>query len=66
MFSLELRRLPRADNPYVFGPVGVGHNQNPIGAGHSNSHEPLFRLGMIRVGIGYRQRITKDCRRFQK
>jgi hypothetical protein len=31
---------------------------------HFDCDETLFRYGMIRVGIRYRQRITKHARRF--
>ena len=39
--------------------VYMGDDQNLAGARHSNGDKTLFRRRMIRVGIGYRQRITR-------
>jgi len=60
MFSLAQRRLAGADNHDVLAGTGMGHNQNPTCPRHSNRDEPLFRDRMIRVMIGYRQRIGKN------
>src|SRR6266478_1718797 len=63
MFSFAPRCLTGADNPDVLVAVQMGDHQNPAGARHSNGDKTLFRYGMIRVGIRYRQRITKyGCR----
>ena len=60
MFSLAQRRLAGADNPDVLAAIGMGHNQNLTFPRHSKCDEPLFRDRMIRVMIGYRQRIGKN------
>jgi len=36
MFSLALRRLTGADDPDAFVSVGMGSDQNPTGAQHSD------------------------------
>ena len=64
MFSLARRRLTGADNPDVFVAVGMSHDQDPIGTGHSNRDEPVFRRGMIWVRIRQSQGISKNCRSF--
>ncbi len=59
MFSFALRRLTGANNPDARIAVYMGDDQNLAGARHSNGDKTLFRRRMIRVGIGYRQRITR-------
>ena len=59
MFSFALRCLTDAYNPDVLVAVHMGNEQNPARPRHSNGDKALFRCGMIRVWIRYRQRITK-------
>ncbi len=60
MFSLALRRFTGADDPDILVPVGVSNDQDPTCARHSNGDKPLLGDGMVRVVIGYGQRIAKD------
>ena len=66
MFSFALRCLTGADNANALMAVYMGDDQNPGTARYSNRDKALLRYGMIWVGIRYRQRITKDGRRFLK
>jgi hypothetical protein len=59
MFSLALRHLTGADDPDTIVSVGMGDDQNPTGARHSDGDKPLLRDGMVRIVKGYRQRIAK-------
>jgi hypothetical protein len=59
LFSLALRCLTGANNSNDLVAVHVGHDQNSARARHSDCDKPLFRCGMIRVGIRFRERITE-------
>jgi len=59
MFSFAPRRLTGANNSDILVAVYVGDKQNLAGVRRSNRDKTLFRCRMIRVGIRYRQRVTK-------
>src|SRR5664279_2489284 len=65
MFSSLARiRAPRTDDANIVASFNVGHNQYASSRGQSDDQQPLFVLGVVRIGNRDRLPVSKDSHCF--